>query len=97
MSESLRSLVGVFLTVLFFSLLLVSVKAQAAQTCAQIVEKTKRRTGDVQAPMPHMGVAAKYVAAAEEALRNGDEAKCLEEIAKTEMWLRMNPRTRGDR
>ena len=60
-------------------------------------EKVKERTGPVHAPMPHMGTASRYVAAAEEALAEGDEAKCLEELSKTERWLRMNRSRRGDR
>jgi len=72
-------------------------ESQAAQSCAEQVERTKRRTGDVNAPMPHMGIAAKHVAAAEAALQSGDEAKCLEELQKTEMWLRMNRPRGGDK
>jgi len=72
-------------------------ESQAAQSCAEQVEKTKRRTGDVNAPMPHMGIAAKHVAAAEAALQSGDEAKCLEALQKTEMWLRMNRPRGGDK
>ena len=68
-----------------------------AASCAEEVARTKQRTGDVQAPMPHMGVAAKYVAAAEAALQNGDEAKCFEELQKTERWLRMNRPRGGDK
>jgi len=77
--------------------LLPSVEAQAAQSCAEMVQRTKQRTGTVQVPMPHMSVAAKYVAAAEEALKAGDEAKCLEELSKTESWIRMNANRRGSR
>jgi organic hydroperoxide reductase OsmC/OhrA len=75
----------------------ITTESQAAQSCAEQVERTKRRTGDVNAPMPHMGIAAKHVAAAEAALQGGDEAKCLEELQKTEMWLRMNRPRGGDK
>jgi hypothetical protein len=69
-------------------------QSHAAQSCAEQVERTKLRTGSVNAPLPHMGIAARHVAAAEAALQSGDEAKYLEELQKTEMWLRMN-RPRG--
>ena len=81
----------------FSGLLLLAPESQAAQSCSQMVEKVKERTGPVHAPMPHMGTASRYVAAAEEALAEGDEAKCLEELSKTERWLRMNRSRRGDR
>jgi len=38
-----------------------------------------------------------HVAAAEAALQSGDEAKCLEALQKTEMWLRMNRPRGGDK
>jgi hypothetical protein len=79
------------------AVLLTAAESYADVSCADQVKKAKRRTGDVNAPMPHMGTAARYVAAAEAALQSGDEAKCLEEIKKTEKWLRMNRNRRGSR
>jgi hypothetical protein len=88
---------GLFFLTVFSVIFLVPPESRAAQSCAQMVEKVKERTGPVHAPMPHMGTASRYVAAAEEALAKGDEARCLEELGKTEKWLRMNRSRRGDR
>ncbi len=79
------------------ALLFSASESYADLSCAEQIRKAKRHTGDVNAPMPHMGTAARYVAAAEAALQNGDEAKCLEEIKKTERWIRMNRQRHSDR
>lgn len=97
MAEHPGPLTAVRLGALLAAVCLAAAQSQAAQSCAEQVERTKRRTGDVNAPLPHMGIAAKHVAAAEAALQNGDEAKCLEELQKTEMWLRMNRPRGGDK
>lgn len=79
------------------AVLLTAAESSADVSCADQVKKAKRKTGEVNAPMPHMGTAARHVAAAEAALQSGDEAKCLEEIKKTEKWLRMNQTRGGDK
>ncbi|WP_193367798.1 hypothetical protein [Pelagibius marinus] len=92
--EALRA-AGLF--ALFAAVLLAAAESYAAVSCADQIKRAKRHTGDVNVPRPHMGTAARHVAAAEAALRSGDEAKCLEEVKKTEKWIRMNRTRRGDR
>ena len=90
MSGNREILLGACLSAVLAAAMLAAPQGHASESCAQQVEQTKRKTGDVTAPMPHMGVAARHVAAAEAALQSGDEAKCLEELQKTEKWLLMN-------
>jgi len=97
MTGKRATLLGVCLFAVFAAVFPFVPESYANGSCADQVEKAKRKTGDVNAPMPHMGTAARHVAAAEAALQSGDEAKCLEEIKKTEKWIRMNQTRRGNR
>ena len=71
--------------------------SSAAYSCAQQLAPAKRHIGDPNAPNPHMGIAAKHLAAAEEALARGDEARCLEALEKAQVWIRMRSRGGHDR
>ena len=72
-------------------------ESRAAYSCAQQLPYAQRHIGDPNAPNPHMGIAAKHVAAAEAALQEGDEARCLEALEKAQVWIRMRSRGGHDR
>lgn len=97
MTGKLATWLAACLFAVFAAVVLPAPQSYANNSCADQIKSAKRKTGDVNAPMPHMGTAARHVAAAEAALQSGDEAKCLEEIKKTEKWIRMNQTRRGNR
>lgn len=78
----------------FTTVFLAAPESFASDSCAEQLKDAKRQAGDPSEMRPHMGGAYKHIAAAEAALQNGDEAKCLEDVQKAIVIARRN-RTRG--
>lgn len=97
MIESRQPQLGLCLVAVTAAVLVAAPEGQAAYSCTEQLRPAKRHVGDLNAPNPHMGIAAKHIATAEAALEKGDEAGCLEALKKAEMWIRMRSRGGHDR
>ena len=92
MSRNRKTLLAASLFAVLASCFLIGTESYA-QACAEQLETAKEERSDpVLESGPGLDTADQHLAAAEEAMKSGDEAKCMQEVEEALQFIRMERR-----